>query len=268
MANNKNKQIWIKNIVFMVLVLIVLLFATNIFLKLVTKHNHELIVPDFTNISVNEAKSLAKKSHFRLEVTDSVYIKRMAPGHISRQNPEAGSYVKKGRRILLTINSVKPKMIEMPDLVGYSLRQAKTELLSYGLAVGRLIYEDDIATNNVLAQKIGDKIIDPGTLIVTDTPINLVLGMNKGDTLTFVPNVLGYNLSLAKDIPQDNSFNIKNITFDETVSTYSDSLRAVVFTQTPEYSDSLQYRLGTEVELFLTLDHNKLIKEEETEGEE
>lgn len=246
-------------------ILVVLFIAINIFLKVVTKHNRELVVPDFTNMPLSEAEHLAKEAHLRLEVTDSVYIKRMARGHISRQNPEAGSYVKKGRRVLLTINSVNPQMVQMPDLVGLSLRQAKTDIISSGLTVGKLIYQYDIATNNVLEQRVANDTIAPGVEIETDTPINLVLGMNRGDTVTYVPNVLGYKLVLAKDLLQDNSLNIKKISFDETVMDYTDSLNAMVYRQVPAYSDSIQYRLGSGVEIYLTKDQSKIVIEEPSE---
>ncbi len=270
MVKKTSKHTWIKNIAMMGIILVFLFIAVNIFLKVVTKHNNELVVPDFTNIPLSEAQHLAKEAHLRLEVTDSVYIKRMARGHISRQNPDPGSYVKKGRRILLTINSVNPQMVQMPNLVGYSLRQAKTEIMSSGLKVGKLIYEYDIATNNVLQQKVANDTIAPGVEIETDTPIDLVLGMNISDTTTYIPNVMGYKLMLATDMLQDNSLNISKISFDETVLNYSDSLDAMVYQQIPAYTDSIKYRLGTGVEIFLTKDESKIIIEEpaEEEGEE
>jgi beta-lactam-binding protein with PASTA domain len=269
MVKKANKHIWVKNIAMIGVIIAFLFIAVNIFLKVVTKHNNELIVPDFTNMPLTEAQHLAKEAHLRLEVTDSVYIKRMARGHISRQNPDAGSYVKKGRRILLTINSVSPQMVQMPDLVGYSLRQAKTEIISNGLKVGKLIYKYDIATNNVLQQMVANDTIAPGVEIETDTPIDLVLGMNISDTTTYIPNVMGYKLIIATDLLQDNSLNIQKISFDETVIDYSDSLNAMVYMQIPAYSDSIQYKLGTGVEIFLTKDESKIVIEEpKTEGEE
>lgn len=268
MAKDKNKHIWLKNISLIGAILVVLFVVINIFLKVVTKHNNELIVPDFTNMSVSQAQHLAHEAHLRLEVTDSVYIKRMTRGHISRQNPEPGSFVKKGRRVLLTINSVNPQMVSMPDLVGFSLRQAKTEIISCGLTVGKLIYKYDIATNNVLEQRVSDNPIAPGTSIETDTPVDLVLGMNVSDTTTYIPNVIGYKLNIAKDLMQDNSLNIRRISFDETVLDYSDTLNAMVYKQVPAYTDSIRYRLGTGVDIYLTKDQDKIILEQETPEEE
>lgn len=268
MVTKGNKHIWIKHIASIGAVLVVLFIGINIFLRTVTKHNKELVVPDFTNMTLADAQLLAQESHLRLEVTDSVFIKRMARGHISRQNPEPGSFVKDGRRILLTINSVNPQMVQMPDLVGFSLRQAKTEIISSGLTLGKLIYKYDIATNNVLEQRVANDTIAAGTEIETDTPINLVLGMNISDNATYVPNVLGYKYLIAKDFIQDNSLNIRKISFDETVFNYTDSLDAMVYRQVPAYSDSIQYRLGTGVDIYLTKDQSKIIIEESQNSEE
>ena len=258
----KRVNIWIKHLALIATTLIVIFLIVNIFLRIATKHNNELVVPDFTNMPMNEAQLLAKNSHLRLDVVDSVYIKRMERGFISRQNPQAGSHVKKGRRILLTINSVNPQMTQMPNVVGLSLRQAKTEIVSAGLSMGNIHYEYDMATNNVLAQKIGGEDIEAGISLETDTQIDLVLGMNENDTTTFVPNVIGYKYQIAKDILNDNSLNIKSMIFDETVMDYTDSLDAMVYSQIPQFSDSLQYRRGTAIELRLTKDQNKIIVEE------
>lgn len=259
----KRKQgtIWIKHIALIGATLLLLFIIINISLAIITKHNREIVVPEFINYPLDEAQLLAEATHVRIEVVDSVYIKRMERGYISRQNPAPGSWVKKGRRVLLTINSVNPQMTKMPNVVGLSLRQAKTEIIAAGLSVGRLYYEKDIATNNVLAQKIDNVEIEPGYELETDTTIDLVLGMNSNDSTTFVPNVIGYKYSIAKDILNDNSLNIRRILFDETVESYIDSLDAMVYVQIPPYSDSLQYRRGSGVELRLTKDQSKIVVE-------
>ena len=129
-----------------------LIVGAMIFLNLVTLHNKELIVPDLANMSVDEAAAVAAAEGMRVDVVDSVFVKRMKKGAVYRQNPVAGSKVKKGRRIALTINAVNAKKISMPNLIGYSMRQAMAELQSRGLTLGKLIYVDDIATNNFLRQ--------------------------------------------------------------------------------------------------------------------
>ena len=253
-------------------ILIVGYFAVSIFLKTITRHSHVYILPDFSGMTIQQAQEVAQKGHFRLEVSDSVYIRGMQRGVICRQNPHAGSKVKKNRRILLSINSVLPRQVTVPDVVNYSLRQAKTELIASGLQLGKLIYVEDIATNNVLSQQYKGKDIEPGTLLESDSKIDLVLGLNfASNDSTYVPNVIGYKYNIAKDIIFDNSLNINKMLFDETVSTYIDSLEAFVYGQYPAASDSTSVAMGSEVTLYLSLDETKIpveTPEEVAEDEE
>ena len=163
---------WIlTNIALAVLLLAALLVITQLSLKAITRHNQVITVPDLTNLSVPDAKIVAKRYSIRTEVVDSVYVKRLEKGYVFSQNPVAGSKVKKDRTIKLTINAHQTKMVKMPNLVGYSLRQAKTEILAAGLTVGKLSYREDLATNNVLDQFIKGKYVAPGTEVEAESPV-------------------------------------------------------------------------------------------------
>jgi beta-lactam-binding protein with PASTA domain len=229
-----------------------------IFLNIVTKHNQELVVPDFSNMTVAEAEAAAAQVGMRVEVTDSVFVKRMRKGAVRDQNPAPGSYVKEGRRIALTINALNAKKVTMPNLVGLSMRQALAELQSRGLVLGKLIYVDDMATNNVLRQLYKGREIDPGTQIESESVIDLEVGLNDNDSHAYVPDVLGLRNMNAVDAIHSSSLNVSSIRFDATVKDYDDSLAAVVYKQTPEASDSVFVRKGEEVALYLTVDENKV----------
>lgn len=249
---------WIvKNLLGAVILVAALVLAAFLLLKIVTKHNKELVVPDLSNLSVEEAASVAAQHKMRVEVIDSVYVRRMKRGAVYRHNPEAGSHVKEGRRILLTINAVLPKSISMPNLVGYSMRQAKAELLSRGLQLGTLIYVKDIATNNVIRQLYRNSEIEPGTRIESGSAIDLVVGLNDTDNVTYVPYIIGSRYMNAVNSVHDNSLNIDRLIFDGTVKDYTDSLNAVVYRQIPEMSEE-PLRMGSSVTLYLTMDKGKV----------
>ena len=227
-------------------------------LKLITRHNRELEVPSFINMTMEEARKVAAANHMRIEITDSVYINRMEPGAIYRQNPKEGSMVKKNRRILLTINAKLAKTVQMPSLVGYSLRQAQSELTANQLRVGNLIYRQDLATNNVLEQHYNGSIIAPGRNIPVESQIDLVLGLNDQDTLTYIPQLRGTPYIRLKATLTENSLNLASALFDNTVQDYSDSLEAMVYRQIPEYSDSVKIKMGSAVTVYLTKDKSLL----------
>ncbi|MBR1573599.1 MAG: PASTA domain-containing protein [Bacteroidales bacterium] len=243
----------VKNILWAVILVVALLVGASIALRIATHHGQEIEVPDFSNMNVNEARYNASLSNMRVEVIDSVYIRRMGRGLVYSQNPKAGSRVKKGRRVLLTINSVTPKKVQMPNLVGYSMRQAKAEILSRGLNLGKLIYVSDMATNNVLRQLRRNREIPAGTMVDSGSEIDLVVGLNNTDNKTYVPGVTGMKFMRAVDVVHDNSLNIKSLHFDQTVKTYADSLDAVVYKQTPDASRS-EVLIGSDVSLYLSKD--------------
>ena len=250
---------WIvRNLLAALVVVVLLIVGAIIFLNVVTKHNQELIVPDLSNLTVEEARAVAEQEQMRIDVTDSVFVRRMKRGAVYRQNPVPGSKVKSGRRIALTINAVNAKEITMPDLVGYSTRQAKVELLSRGLVLGKLLYVQDMATNNVLRQLHGNREIEPGVMVESGTVIDLVVGLNSLDNVTYVPYLAGLRNLSAVEAIHDHSLNIGSMTFDETVKDYDDSLNAVVYRQVPEACDTISVNMGDNVDLFLTLDHSRV----------
>lgn len=239
-------------------------------LDFITRHNQELEVPSFAGMDMEQARKVADEHHLRLEVTDSVYIVRMAPGAVYKQNPVEGSHVKKNRRILLTVNAKFPKMVKMPSLVGYSLRQAQSELSSSQLKIGRLIYESDLATNNVLEQLFEGEPVEPGTELQSESIIDLKLGLNDADSIALVPSVIGKPYPIIKDFLIDNSLNMGKAHFDSTVTTMQDSMAAFAYRQElilPK-GDSIP-RYGTAVSVYFTLDKSLIpVIDNEPEEEE
>ena len=128
MANKFFGNWIVKNILGAVAVAALLVGAAALTLHFVTRHNQELTVPDLTSMPLSSARFDAEQAGLRTEVVDSVYVRRLKRGYVFKQDPIPGSKVKKGRRISLTINAVTPKKVTMPNLVGYSMRQAKAEL--------------------------------------------------------------------------------------------------------------------------------------------
>lgn len=250
---------WIlKHFVAAVVIVLALVVGAIVFLNVVTKHGQELVVPDLSNLTIEQADSVASDHEMVIDVKDSVFVKRMKRGAVYRQNPAPGSKVKSGRRISLTINAKNAKQITMPNLVGLSMRQAKAEILSRGLLLGKLIYVQDLATNNVLKQIHENSEIEPGVMIDSESVIDLVVGLNGNDFVTYVPDLTGLKRMSAVDAVHDHSLNVKDLRFDRTVKNYEDSLNAMVYKQTPEPSDSIHVNMGSEVTLYLTLDENRI----------
>lgn len=243
----------VKNILRAIVFFIALLLAAKLLLNTMTHHGQTIEVPDLTGMSVKDARHEASRRDLKIEVVDSIFVRKMEKGAVYSQNPKSGARVKKGRRILLTTNAMTAKKVSMPNLVGYSMRQAKAELNSRGLSLGELIYINDIATNNVLRQIYRNSQIRPGRMIESGSEIDLVVGLNPSDNQTYVPDVKDLKYLRAVDALHDNSLNLGKLVFDRSVKTYSDSLNATVYRQSPLPSNA-PVVMGADVSLYLSLD--------------
>ena len=257
---------WIvRNLLLAAAVVVGLLLVAQVGLSLLTRHNRTVTVPDFTNMTVAEAHEVARDAHVGVKGTDSVFVRRLGAGLVYRQSPKAGATVKKGRSIFLTINSIVPRKVVMPNLIGYSLNEARAELNNRGLALGKLNYTQDIATNNVLRQTVRGRNVRAGDLVISGSDVDLTLGLSREERPTVVPRVIGQKYVSAVDALHDRYLNVGRVRFDSDVRSYADSVNAVVYRQ-----DGLgQTRTyGSAINLYLTLDPEKVPAEQKEAASE
>ncbi len=235
-----------------------LIFLINGSLKLFTLHGKEITVPDFTNMTIEEARTAADEAGVKVSVGASTYKPQMRKGAVYNQDPKAGASVKRGRVVILTTNTQTPKMKSMPSLIDHQLSQAKSQLDHDGLILGRLIFEereDDL----VFGQFHRGRSIKPGTEILEGSTIDLKVGYTPQTSRVTAPNLKGKRYLHALESIHEHSFNVGNVKFDSTVKTYIDSLNAVVISQKPA-ADGKAYGKGKEMSIELSLDPEKISK--------
>lgn len=248
-------KLFLKNLGFAILLVVALLFVSFYSLNLITHHGEGLSVPDFTGMSIKQVAIEAKNKNLRYEVIDCVYTAPGKKGTVIAQIPPADFKVKEGRTILLTVKTFNPQRIPMPDFTGVSLIQAKADIETYGLKIGKLKYIPDIATNNVLEQMYRGKPISPGTVIEKNSIIDLVLGMGKSNKITIVPSLIGYTYEEASQNTSNSSLNLGVLIYDQAIETSQDSAIAVIWKQSP--AKNTQITIGSPIDVWLTLDMNK-----------
>ena len=242
---------------------ILLLFFTFQILRFYTHHGKAFEVSDFTGMTLEEVYKKAKKNKLRIEVADSVFNNNRPKGTVIEQNPNPGFKVKKKRRIFLIMNASNPEKVKMPNIIGVSHRQAEAVLKNAGLEIGRLIHVPDIAINNVLNQKYNGEEIKEGTLVPKGSKIDLVLGMGLSNQKTQVPDLNLYTLENAKNRILRSALNLGAVIYDESIIDGTDSIEAKVWRQYPSYRENKMIRLGSTVDLWLTVDSAILYPEAE-----
>lgn len=254
-------RIFFKNLLIAVGIGCVLLIASLIWLRVFTHHGQALTVPDLTGLSIEEVDVITKAKKLRYSVTDSVFFRELPKGTVVKQNPRQGMKVKVNRTIYLSMNAVNPERVAMPTVTGVSLRQARATLETYGLSLGKISYKPDIAVNIVLEQMLNDTVINPGSMIIKGSSVNLVLGRGLSDQTTLVPNLVGVEVLKAKDLLADRYLNSGAIVYDNSVATGLDTLYAFVWKQKPdvaEATEEVRLQLGSNVDIWVTVDSTKL----------
>lgn len=248
------------NIGLSIVAVVVLLLLTNLILSLYTTQGRGVTMTDYRGMLVKEIEQDAKNAEFEVVVIDSVYTTdaSMRPGAIVEQIPAAKKKVKKGRKIYVTINAFSREMTQMPALVNFSCRNALVNISNAGLSLGRI---DTVASpyrDLVLKQKVDGIEVQPGMRLPKGSVVDLVVG--RGDTggVAYVPNVKGQLLEDVTEILQESRVTLGLVEYDETVRSDADTVRAVVYRQSPMPSGSQPVEAWTPVRVWLTIDMTKL----------
>ncbi len=191
------RPLWV-NVLFAVALAVLLLFLFLGSLGIITKHGEILTIPGVTGKSLDEATALLEKGGFEVEIQDSVYKDDLPPSQIIKQFPEADAPVKINRTVYVTITRSVAPLVEMPNLVGPSFRNAEITLKQFGLKLGDTSSKPDFAKNSVLNQLFKGKDIGPGTKIPQGSVIDLVLGSGLANIDMGVPDLFGMTYQEAK----------------------------------------------------------------------
>jgi beta-lactam-binding protein with PASTA domain len=230
-------------------ILIIIFLAIFQFLKFYTGHGEEYEVPDFYGMTLDEIKERDEEGLFEYVIIDSLYDARNKKETVVLQHPRPGSKVKEHRKIYFTIVAKMPEMVEMPDLIDLSLRQAINLLSAKGLHVNELEYVSDFAENAVLEQLYQDEIIEQGAELEKGSGIDLVLGLGDNKRVP-LPFLIGLNYQDAIDAINRASFNVGNVSYMDG----KDRLHSKVYQQRPDWNEDTRLYRGQKISIRLRSD--------------
>lgn len=146
----------------MLAVAVVAIVALYFWLDHYTRHGDSVEVPDVCGLYYLDADASLAESQMRSLVIDSMYIDTMSPGVVLDQVPRAGSSVKSGRTIYLTINALSPRKVTMPELKNLSYRQAEAIVKGLGLSAPQIIYWNSEYKDLVLNVMVDGRPVEAG----------------------------------------------------------------------------------------------------------
>ena len=238
-----------KHLLIAIVLTIALLWLSLMLLNVYTRHGEVYLIPDFKGKTVGQLHQEGFDKYFDIQVIDSVYDDSKPKGSIFMQNPEAGSKVKQGRHLYLTVVASMPEKVVVPNLKNLSLRQALVSLDLSGLRVGNLEYVDYFARNAVIDQLVNEEPVEPGTELVRGTPVTLVLGKGEMKVFVTMPFIIGKSPKEALRQLHYASLNIGNEMFMD-----DDVANAKVYRTEPAFKNSDRLNLGDTIDIWYRSD--------------
>ncbi len=161
-------------------------------------------VPDVTGKTVVEAQQILENAGFSITLKEA-YDDKVTPGLVLEQEPAGDEMRKEGSAVYLTV-SKGIEMVEVPDVTGKTLADAKKAIERKELVLGKVetVYRDD-GKGIVIEQslKAGEKIQhgEKINLVISEKPkevtIPSVVGKSSGEAITALEQ-LGFKNITAK----------------------------------------------------------------------
>lgn len=176
------KKIFI-HIGLMIIVALIIGWLAMMWLDSWTRHGETIAVPAVRSLSYDRAVDMLSTEGLKGIVADSVYDNHTQPGTVIDQNPKAGTIVKEGREVYLTINAFSPKMVTLPSLTDISLRQARSILegLEIHNVVERRVPSD--FKDLVLSVRYKGARVHPGARVPVNATIELEVGEGMAEII-------------------------------------------------------------------------------------
>jgi eukaryotic-like serine/threonine-protein kinase len=252
-------RIFLYNLIRLFLVIIILWIINSIFLRIYTNHGEKLVLPKYEGIPMSKVIENAEGKGYQIIVSDSVFIKGKEGGIVLSQIPVAGSKVKSGRSVYVTITKYESESFSsetLPLLYGKKLEFKKNELYNTFELISKIrgTKYDPGPENHIL------EVYYKGELIVSPNIRKIDVILFKGDTLEFilskrsggevpVPSLVCKTLAAGKFLLSSSYLEIGSI---EEEGTITDPESAYIIDQIPAFEPDKKLAVGSRIAIRIT----------------
>ncbi len=166
-------------------------------------------VPDVVGLRLTLAKTVLDTMGLQYE-PGGTQPSKLPTNTVLSQNPDAGSIVKHGRRVYLTLSGGAEKA-EVPNLVGHTQLEAQFMLQRVGFKAGTITNDSssEYPQNVVMSQAV-----QPGSLLTMGSAVPMVVSSGPVEAgEVSVPNLVGRPLSEAQRLILSSNLVLGSITF-------------------------------------------------------
>lgn len=235
----------LKHLLAMLAVTLVILVIVFLGIKIYARQGSEFELPSLVGADIEDLRADASLD-VNYVILDSIYDEHDEGGKVLTQDPKAGTMVKKGRKVYVTITAYSADKAFLPDLNDLSVRQAISQLASVGLQGGKLKFVESPDRNAVLSVTQNGRTLQAGQQLIRGSRVDLVVGLGDEGGFTIVPFVIGKTAKEARRDLLSASLNVGADYYDAGTN----RANAVVYRQEPSYTGISRYPLGTSVQLY------------------
>jgi len=230
-------------IVYAIVVILALFFGTYAFMSSGTK---EYQVPDLTGMTIEEAEEILEKASLRLD--DKIEYEEsdeVEEGLIISQNPGIEQFVKKNRKITVTVSQGNADdLITVIDVENLTEDEAKAKLEKAGFVCKtEEEFSESIQFGYVIRQSPHPK--EKAEKGSTVTIYVSAEGEKQDENMTLVPKLTGYNESQAVALLQNSGLMIGQVTNEE-----NPEAEGTIITQSP--AANTQVEKGSKVNIVIS----------------
>jgi serine/threonine-protein kinase len=162
-------------------------------LTYIIKSEDTVVVPDLVGKDVVSALELLTDLQLNTKVSGSEYSHQFPKNHVTFQEPEAGSEIKKDRDVRIMI-SKGTRNILMPKLIALSEQQARMIMDENGISRGHLsqTFNPAIEKDQIMAQ-----VPAPGVMITRGASVDILVSMGARVAELKMPDLSGLTLDEA-----------------------------------------------------------------------
>lgn len=169
------KNPFVFSLILAILIIVGLIYGTLVWLNSYTRHNEAVVVPDVKGLTMEKAVPFFESKGIHYNIIDSVFSKEVAPGAIVEIVPSAGSKVKQGRVVFVTINAKTSQMGVIPEVEDLSYRQAQALLTSLGFTSVEVRYVPGDYKDLAKAVEYNGNVLQKGQQIPLNAHLMLIV---------------------------------------------------------------------------------------------
>ena len=172
----RNHPLW-SALIAMALAALVLVWLILIFLDVWTHHGDDSTVPQIKDMTFAQARAKLAEADLDIEISDSIYDTSIPAGTVVESWPKAGSQVKRGRSVYVTVTAFSPKHVTLSmPITGVSVRQAVSYLNALGITGIRFVNVPSQYPDLVEGAHADGRPLGVGSVIPVDASVVLEVG--------------------------------------------------------------------------------------------